>query len=97
MTELFAVEESLSPRLKWIKKHGLRVAFNKRLKTEPEPYEAWTGDKQKAILRQVVEAEGIYGPFYSIGASEDEALFWMAKANSWPLWNEEELTNDDNT
>ena len=93
MTELFEVEESLSPRLKWMQKHKIQVELNKHLAKakEFEPWEAWIGDttRDEACQKQLGEVGDIYGPYYAAGATEEEALFWMAKSNGLKLWNEE--------
>ena len=96
MNELFAVEESLSPRLAWLKKHKVTILFRKDLGVGyPEPWEAYIGKYEEAIGD--ISKNGEYSKKIQFGETADESLFWLIKKNGWHYWNEEELVNDDNT
>ena len=82
MSELFKPSEVSqdSPRLRWIKQHGIQTHHSPEFKDDDEylPWCAWTGDLQKAIQRERI----------SLGRTEDEAIVEWAKDNNMRLWNE---------
>lgn len=73
MNELFQIEESKSPRLRWMDKHGVWTQ-----KTNAEEYE----DPEHAWKAQ---AAGYVG----FGPTEDDAIVELARLMGIALWNEE--------
>ena len=92
MTELFSnLEESLSPRLKWIQKH--RVELDDPRPLSSEPHRAFIifnpMDAQLGINGLILS--GLRGTSFhdGYGQTEDEALTALAVEAGIPLWNEE--------
>lgn len=80
MPDLFNIPPTLSPRLAWIKKHGVTIHCSKLLTDDDlEKYAAYIGDETEAIRSGRV----------GFGQTEDEALVDLAKLLGVPLWNEE--------
>lgn len=73
--ELFAIEPTLSRRLKWMRDHD--ISMGEIMFSEDEPWIAWVG---------VLES-GPSGNFAQ-ASNEHDALIALAKANGWKLWNE---------
>lgn len=73
--ELFEVPEQLSPRLKWMREHAIKV-YKSDVSDALEP---WIADSSRALKA---------GTSAFSGATEDEAIVELAKANGWKLWNE---------
>ena len=69
---LFEIPETPSPRLQWMRKHGVKTE-----KTEfvdfHQPEHAWKA-----------ESAGMVG----VGPTEDDAIVDLAKKNNLKLWNE---------
>jgi len=83
MSDLFPIEETLSPRLKWMRENDIDAqeceihgySFD-RLVTRPQ-WVAWSKRKAtKAVAR------------YEFGDTEDDAIVGLAKKLAIPLWNE---------
>lgn len=73
-TTLFEVQESLSPRLQWMKKHNITTGF-----TSKRIYFAFYNHD---IGKDTISNTGR-------GESEEDALIDFAKNNNISLWNEE--------
>jgi hypothetical protein len=73
MSDLFTIEESLSPRLAWMQKHGITA-----MQSESGPWTAWSS------LIQGRTAQNL-----GFGDSEDEAITQWALKLGISLWNEE--------
>jgi hypothetical protein len=72
--ELFAVPESLSPRLRWMRRHGITTRRNDITETPSanwEAYQACSGD-------------------WEPGDTEHDAIANLAEALGIRLWNEED-------
>jgi hypothetical protein len=97
--ELFPVAESLSPRLQWMRKHGIQVVHIPKSSAmlepgEGEPWVAWLGELDTAVSRAMEAADlDEINPkrtrWLCTGATEHDALVNLAELNAWPLWNEE--------
>lgn len=87
--ELFPTEQvqSLSPRLRWMRNHRISTRKNPNLSDDEEPFEAWIGDFEEAVLD--VAEHGEYSKLLKPGSTIHDALVRLAKANGWRLWNEE--------
>ena len=81
--ELFtdAVVAMDSPRLRWMKKHGVQTRY------DGDCYIAWIGDLDEATCHggDDPDAGG-----YAEASTEDDAILLIAKAHGLRLWNEEE-------
>lgn len=84
------LEPSMSPKLRWLKKHNVTVERNQRLADDEELWEAWVWQRNDAIQQQEEFFEGLSGPYFAAANTEDEALYKLAVANEWRLWNEEQ-------
>ena len=80
--ELFtdAVVAMDSPRLRWMKKHGVHT------RDDGDCYIAWIGDLDEATCHggDDPDAGG-----YAEASTEDDAILLIAKAHGLRLWNEE--------
>lgn len=88
INELFPAEEtaSLSPRLRWMRKHNVSVKFN----SDAEPYEPWEAYIGRYDPMKQLNCSGeLEGPFMASGDCEHDAIVKLAVANGWKLWNEE--------
>lgn len=86
MKELFEINETKSPRLKWLEKHEVRTHHNPNI---PEAqWSAWLPAHDWSETDS-----GCYQPVYEdsvgFGDTKDEAIVEMAKANNIKLWNEQ--------
>lgn len=70
---LFDVPETLSPRLAWMKKHGLTVA-----KSDVADSDEWVASDDDDD-----DPEG-----YAVGKTQDEALVKYARKFGIKLWND---------
>jgi hypothetical protein len=84
---LFPIEETLSPKLAWMKKHSVSTRRNQY--GGPEPWEAYVGDYTEAV--EDVGANGETSIRMAYGDTEMDALANLAIQNGWLLWNEEGL------
>ena len=73
---LFEIPVSESPRLKWLREHGVKVGKNIFEPTHSDDFRF--GYKFAAHCGDVSE----------YGHDEDEALIKLAILNGWKLWNE---------
>jgi hypothetical protein len=89
MDELFPVEQSLSPRLKWMQKHRIQVRRNEKVDEELGQWEVWQDDYGKAADIQMSRTGDLDGPYFVAATSEDEAITQFALSNKLKLWNEE--------
>lgn len=79
--------DSPSPRLEWMRRHGVSV-MEYRLKTDGEPdYLAFIGGSVAEALRNQKYAAN--GAFHAEGNTPDDAITKLAIANNLKLWNEE--------
>ena len=80
--DLFPIDESLSPRLTWMRKHGVVI-----IHLEPDP-DAYDGGSYKQWKAYVPDHPDRYVPgFGDSGADgEDQALENFAMFNNMPLW-----------
>lgn len=90
MSELFPAEAVAmdSPRLAWLKKHGLEIAHTGNMAGLEDDF----GDEIPLwVCRVVGKGENeLYGPCEIDGGdTADEACANLAKARGIPLWNEE--------
>lgn len=68
-----------SPRLAWLKKHGLITQLHDRMDDDYADLEPW-------VCHQVIDRDfRVWG----LGNTEDEACADYAQRNGIPLWNEE--------
>lgn len=93
--DLFEVEETKSPRLLWIEKHGFLTHDDGVLNDDPDarwmaiiPFE---GDEGKDIGTIMAESCRLYEECNAIGyaANEADAIEDCASRLKIPLWNEE--------
>lgn len=98
MTDLFPDCKMDSPKLAWMKRHGVRVNYNRTAYEgidEPDevwPYEAYkssAGSADHVRMLQLAKTGDLFGALMTIGPTEDDALCELAKANGWLLWFEE--------
>lgn len=82
MSELFQIEESLSPRLRWMREHQITVT-DRGAHIEPGDQCMETGLPLDRFLAHSPEF-----PIPMGGDTELEAIEWMAAALNIPLWNE---------
>ena len=80
MSDLFPVDETLSPRLAWMRKHGVVVVYD-----EPD-VDDYDGNENHKPWRAYVpdhpdRFQHGYGRY-----DEDEALEHFGMANNIPLW-----------
>lgn len=92
--ELFCsdVGKADSPRLAWMKKHGV---ITYRTPFDPFDYLAGVSENAEMTLNQrrdwfADETAQMGDTRIGIGMSEDEALAELAKRRGIPLWNEEQ-------
>lgn len=79
--ELFTVPPCASPRLKWLRGHGVETyCSGKSEDFDGQPWNAW--DNQSG-LRPPLDAE--------TGATEHDAIVALAIKRGWRLWGEENL------
>jgi len=88
--------EALSPRLKWMLRKGIQCEHNARanMLRDPEPWEAWVGDRESALDAALFAMENLdedpcRHPLFCSGETPDAALCNLARENGWKLWNEE--------
>ena len=92
MNDLFEIPPSLSPRLAWIKKHGLTIRHDSKI--QPDAEDEFSGERLYPFVVYAGEfpRDGIFaGNRGAWGDSEDEALVAWAKSHGIKLWNEENL------
>ena len=82
--ELFETPQQDSPRLAWIKRHGLKVTINKNIPNGGEEDE-FGNEAFPCECRSSVHKFAHVG----LGDTEDEAIRDWAIRNGRPLWNEE--------
>jgi hypothetical protein len=87
--ELFAVEEILSPRLKWMKDHGILTHWADVeecpwLAIQKMPGHTGTIGEIMAEYCVLYDDHGYCG----YGATETEAITNLARSRRIPLWNE---------
>lgn len=76
MNELFSdLPEVLSPRLLWIREHGVSVG--------PNIFTPTHSDDFRLAYSIVAKCPAKFG----YGNTEDEAIVALALANGWKLWN----------
>jgi len=80
MSDLFHIPESKSPRLMGREDNDIHTA---------QPPECFRNNGAKADW--IAWKGKITSGIFSTGDTEDEAIVALAKANGWPLWNEEQL------
>lgn len=87
MSDLFPIEETLSPRLKWMRHHQIEIV-DSGLDHEPGDeceitgnrlYRFWAFQGGKQTNTEISEAGG---------DTEDEAIVALAKKMNIKLWNE---------
>jgi hypothetical protein len=90
MTELFPTEEMEvpSPRLAWIKQHGITVRRNPKIDEDLGQWECWSGNYEEASDKQMSDCPDLDGPFFVAEQSEEAALVQYAISNNIRLWNE---------
>lgn len=74
MSELFQIEETLSPRLKWMREN--------QIETESDAFDAYTGEDRWIAYRYEDFGDNEFGD------TEDEAIVALAKKLNVKLWNE---------
>lgn len=70
-----------SPRLRWMKKHGVQTRY------DGDCYIAWVGYFYEAIGHGGDDPDA-FG--YAEASTEDDAILLLAKAKGLRLWNEDE-------
>jgi hypothetical protein len=81
MDDLFAVEESLSPRMAWAKKHRLITVDAGTDSGETNP---WSAIREGAVLESDINGDPVN---FGIGATEEEALANWAELMRVPHWS----------
>lgn len=90
MSDLFIIEPSLSPRLKWIAEHGILIHHAPHCDEDPWmaiiPMEGHCG----SVGEIMAEWCGLYDDcdLIGYGQTEDEALIQCAIKNKITLWNQ---------
>jgi hypothetical protein len=74
---LFDIPETLSPRLRWLNKHGIQTYKSPYVEAGDEPWAAWQGELTEAINADTL----------ATGETEDEAIVNYCKRNGIQLWN----------
>jgi len=93
MSELFDIPETLSPRLAWIKEHGVLTHHAPHCEEAPWialiPMDGHTGNIGEIMAEWcgLYDEQGLIG----YGMTMDEAIVSMAKATGLKLWNESEV------
>ncbi len=79
MNELFKTPETLSPRLAWMREKDVKT------REAEGDWAAYIGDPphDRYSLAMMKHRKEI-----ALGDSEEEAIFALAKAQGWTLWNE---------
>ena len=76
-----------SPRLRWMKKHGVHTEKLPDESGLERTWYAWVGDFNEAIEHG---GDDPNAGGYALAETEDDAILLIAKANGLRLWNEEE-------
>ena len=80
MSDLFPIEETLSPRLKWMRENRIETYDNS---------EAWGEEPGTWIATLAVgNALGLTACHWATAPTEDEAIVELAKKLNIKLWNE---------
>ncbi len=83
MSELFDIETSLSPRIKWMREN--------RIETRECEVQSYFFDRLRPTVKWLAWQSGKKTKTQSLhgwGDTEDEAIVALAKKLSIPLWNE---------
>lgn len=88
MSELFDIPESKSPRLLWMKRHGVKTRHEPTIAHPNGDWVAWTGNYGESLQ---AASEMSPGGCYLIewGDTEMDAICNLCTWNGWNLWNEE--------
>lgn len=79
MSDLFDIPETLSPRLKWMREHGIVAQFYSLDSMPPKTgWQAWVP----------MSTENAWPQATAFGDTEDEAIVALAKKLNLKLWNE---------
>jgi len=87
VSELFSIEETLSPRLRWISEHEVRTHLQELMREEGSPWSAWLPRHDwdnKCSTCYGAEFEDLVG----FGMNKDDAIVDLALKNNLKLWNE---------
>ena len=79
MTELFNLPETPSPRLAWMRKHGVWIRENREINP---------GDESPETGETIYPFKAFGNQFVGYGNTEDEAIADFAKRAGVRLWNE---------
>lgn len=87
MNELFQIEESLSPRLAWIKEHQIRTHHQPSMEEEESPWTAWLpmhdwDETQSGCFSDEFENDVGYG------RTKDEAMADLCIKCGFTHWSE---------
>ena len=82
--DLFTVEETLSPRLAWMREHSVKVRRNQDVPPEAGQWEAWTGEFTSAV--EDVAEHGDTSKRMGYGHGEVAAVLDLAERNGWEGW-----------
>lgn len=85
---LFQMEETPSPKKRWLKEKNVTVARNPKLNDDMDHWEAWVGEYGAAAQARMDDTETAR---FATGATEEEAMHNLVMKNGWKYWNEEEL------
>ena len=80
MTELFKINETKSPRLKWIEKHGITTHYSKLLSYDDLPWIAWDMLNDDDGMPDDLEKCGH-------GVTEDDALVMLCVVRKIGHWS----------
>jgi hypothetical protein len=78
MDELFEIQEVLSPRAAWLKRHDVQTLFSAGC---DDPWSAWSGPLAAAVENET----------FATGLTAEDAVVQWAIKHGVRLWNEERI------
>lgn len=87
MSDLFPIEETLSPRLKWMRDNGIRIIHNNDV--SPGDEDEWGNRLSPFCATKSKPGTLVFADHVNAwGDTEDEAIVALAKKLNLKLWNE---------